>query len=238
MQTRSVRTLGGILLLLGVFLGLALSFIAIWGDFEGFSYFNSGAGYQPFNGLNCPVLMTRSDTSVVTAKFNNPGSEAIEPYYEVAVSGPGLLRKLEGPLPVPAHTSRSIWWAVNQNDVALGFFIFIDLQVLPNAGYSTREATCGIMVLNLTGPTGGQVFAFTLAASLLGIVLGLSLWEKVAETSSYRYSNLYRALRTLGILVLLALLTSIMGLWAAGLLFCVMTILLLLISLRLSLESR
>ena len=39
-----------------------------------------------------------------------------------------------------------------------GFFIFIDLQVLPVAGYSTREDTCGIMVLGLNGPTGDQLF--------------------------------------------------------------------------------
>jgi hypothetical protein len=82
------------------------------------------------------------------------------------------------------------------------------------------------------------VFVFTLAVSLLGIVMGLALWEKAADTSINRYSNLNHALRALGILVLLALLTSIKGWWAAGLLFCVMTILLLLISLRLSIEGR
>ena len=237
MQTKSFRTLGGVTFLLGVFLGLALAFAAIWSDFEGFSYFNSGAGYQSFNGLVCPILMTRSEKGVVTADFENPTGQEFEPYYEVAISGPVSLRKFEGQLSVLAHATKSIRWTVDANDLDLGFFIFINMDVLPVAGYSTREDNCGIMVLNLTGPTGGQVFALMLAASLIGLVMGLGLWENAPAPDINRYTNMRRALQALGIMVLLALLASIIGWWAVGLIFCALSILLLMINLRLSMES-
>ncbi len=134
MQAKSVRTLGSVIFFFGIFLGLALALVAIWGDFEGISYFYSGAGYPSYNGLNCPVLMTRSETGIVSASFSNPDSQEIEPYYEVTVSGPASMRKLEGQLSLPAHTSKSVQWKVDANDIDLGSFIFIDMQVLPVAG--------------------------------------------------------------------------------------------------------
>jgi hypothetical protein len=237
MQTKSIRTLGGVIFFIGVFLGLALSLAAVWGAFEGISYYYTGAGYPSFNGLDCPMLMTRSETGTVTASFDNPSGQEIEPYYEVTISGQASTRKFEGQLSVLAHTSKSIRWTVDANDIDLGFFIFIDMDVLPVAGYSTREDTCGIIVLNHAGPTGGQVFNLTLAASLLGIGIGLGLWENAASMKFNSSLNLLRAVKTLGITVLLALLTSIMGWWLAGILFCVLTILLLVIILRLFIES-
>jgi len=237
MKTNSLRILGGVIFLLGFFLGLALALSAIWSDFEGFSYFNTGAGYQSFNGLVCPILMTRSEKSVVTADFENPSGQEFEPYYEVAISAPGSSRKLEGQLSVPAHAARSVQWTVDANDIDLGFFIFVDVQVLPVAEYSTREGTCGIMVLDLPGMTGGQVFAWTLAASLIGLVLGLGLWENAAGSTNDRYRNRHRIFQALGIMVLLALLASIIGLWAAGLFFCILAVLLLVICLRQTIET-
>jgi hypothetical protein len=238
MNKRSFRMLGGILFLLGIFLGLALAVAAIWGDFEGFSYFNTGAGYSSFNGLDCPILMTRSETGTVTARFKNSTGEEFEPYYEVAISGPASSRKFEGQLSVPAHTTKTIQWTVDSNDVDLSFFIFVDMNILPVAGYSTREDTCGIVVLDFPILTGGQVLASVLTISLIGILVGLGLWENSADRKMGGASNLQRALRALGIATLLALLTSMLGLWAAGLIFCVMAILLLAIILRLSIEAR
>ena len=236
MTTKPIHAWGGAVFLVGVFLGLGLALVAVWSDYEGFSYFNSGAGYPAFNGLVCPILMTRSEKSVVTADFKNSTGQEFDPYYEVAISGPDSSRKLEGQLAIPIHTTKTIQWTVDAKDIDLGFFIFVDMQVLPVAGYQTREDTCGIMVINFTGLTGSEIFGLILATSLLGMVLGLGLWEN-NRLNTNRYTNRHRALQAQGIAVLLALLTGLIGLWAAGLIFCVLAILLLVINLRQSIES-
>jgi hypothetical protein len=237
MQTKSIRTFGSIIYFLGIFLGLGMSLAVVWSAFEGLSYFYTGAGYPSFNGLDCPLLMTRSETAAVNASFNNPGDQEIEPYYEVTISGQASMRKFEGQLSVPAHSSKSIRWTVNAGDIDLGFFVFIAMEVLPVAGYSTRQDTCGIMVLNLTGSTGGQVFYLTLATSLLCIGIGFGLWENSAGMDMGHFINLRRAMKAMGLAVLLAMLTSFMGLWLPGIIFCVMTILLVVIVLRLFVEG-
>ena len=237
MSTKPVHALGGAIYLLGVFLGLGLALVAVWSDYEGFSYFNSGAGYPAFNGLVCPILMTRSEKSVVTADFKNSTGQEFDPYYEVSISGPVSSRKLEGQLSIPAHSTKTIQVTVDSHDIDLGSFILVDMQVLPVAGYQTREDTCGIMVLDLTGPTGGQVFGLTLVMSLLGMVVGLGLWENNNRLNFNRCTNRHRALQAQGIAVLLALLTGLVGLWAVGLICCIIAILLLVINLRQSIES-
>jgi len=232
-----MRSLGIIIFILGIVFGLALAFAAIWSDFEGFAYYNTGAGYGSFNGLACPILMTHSEKGIVTAAFKNPGSQEIEPYYEVSVSGPVSSGQFEGQLSLPPHSSKTIQWTVDASDIDLGFFIFVDLNILPVAGYSTREDTCGIMVLNFSGPSGGQVLGVTLAASLLAMMIGLGMWENSTNFNNSRAANQHRALQALGIVVLIALFMSFLGAWGAGVIFCAMSILLLVINLRLSIDG-
>ena len=40
-------------------------------------------------------------------------------------------------------------WTVDAHDIDLGNFILVKVDVLPVAGYRTREATCGILVVPL-----------------------------------------------------------------------------------------
>ena len=233
MPKQSIRPPGSVIFFFGICIGLILAFAAVWGDYEGLSYFYTGAGYPSFNGLKCPILMTRSETGTVRVNFDNPGAEEIEPYYEVTVSGQASMRKFEGQLPVPAHASKSIEWTVDARDMDLGFFIFINMDVLPVAGYSTREDNCGIIVLNIAGPTGGQILNLSLSLSLLGIVIGYGLWESDAKKNAWGSDNLSYAMKALGLAVLLAMLTGFLGWWLAGVLFGVLTILLMVIVLRL-----
>ncbi len=231
MQTKSSHFPGLVLYFSGIFLGFALGIAANWAEFEGISYYYTGAAYSPFRGLHCPLLMTRSETGLVTASFDNPGSQEIEPYYEVEISGP-LPRNYEGQLSVAPHETKTVQWNVDANDIERGSFIFVKLDILPSAGYSTREATCGILVLNLRGPGGGAIFWSALAASLVGMVAGLALWENANAPLAGKSLSLSRALRALAILVSLTMLTGFLGWWGAGIIFCAATILLLAIILR------
>ncbi len=232
MHIKPARLAGATIFFLGILSGLALASAAIWGDFEAMSYFYTGAGYDQFNGLKCPILMTLSDTGIVTAGFSNASDREIQPYYEVSVSGVASLREFEAQLPVPAHATESVQWTVDANDIDLGSFILVNVDVLPVAGYSTREATCGIVVLNLNGPTGRQIFGSVLAASLLGMVVGLGLLESATDMKNSPALNAANAMRATAIAAALAMLTGLMGWWLIGLIFCAVTILLLVVLLR------
>jgi hypothetical protein len=231
MQTKSIRTLGSAIFFLGIFFGLALAIATTWASFESVFYFYTGATYDSFGGLRCPNLMTLSDTGIVAARFDNPTGQDIDPYYRVEMSGV-IPREFENQLTVPPHQTNNIQWTVNSNDVDYSNFIFVKLEILPDAYYSSSQATCGIMMINIRGLSGGQILALLLTVSLLGIVLGLELWASVNDKTSNNYSNDLRVRQALGIFVSLAVLAGLTGWWVAGTIFCVLTILLLVILIR------
>ena len=232
MQTKSRQTLGNIIFLAGIFLGLGLAMAAVWGDFEGISYFFNGAGYEAFRGLSCPILMSRSDVATISARLDNPGDTEIKPYYQVEISGAAASRGLEGQVPVAGHSSRTVRWTVDSKDIDLGYFIFVKMTILPVAGHSTREGTCGIVVLNVRGPSGGQIFGGILGASLLGMVLGLGLRETGNENVSGAALNLRNGSRAVAILTSAAMLMGFLGSWLIGLVLCAMALLLMTVLLR------
>jgi len=84
-------------------------------------------------------------------------------------------------------------------------------------------------VLNTPMLKGGQILAITFALSLLGIVLGLGVWQRTSRGAD---SNINRLMQTLAIVVLLAMLAGIAGWWLVGTVLAAITILLFLISLR------
>ena len=226
MQTASRKRAGTAIFLVGLVLGLGLAIAAIWGDFEGMSYFSSGAGYDQFGGLHCPILMGRADIATIAVAFDNPTSREIEPYYKAEVSGVAASRTLEGQVPVAPHSSRSVQWTVDANDVDLGFFIMVKIDVLPFAGNPTREATCGIIVANVAGLTGDQMLGWSLGLSLAGMVIGLGIREGSDQMAAGKDLSVRNGLRAAAVAVCLAMLTGFAGWWLIGLIFCAITILL------------
>ncbi len=234
MQTKSKQSWGTVIFLAGVLLGIVLAVLAVWGDFEAMSYFYSGAGYAGFNGLKCPVLLTSSEVAPVSARLDNPGSEEVQPYYQVEISGIARTRKLENQVAVPAHSSKTVQWTVSAADVDLGEFVMVKMDILPMAGYSTREATCGMVVLGFGGLSGGQVFGWGLALSLLAIFFGLVIRESGPQPLGGKQMSIRNGLRATGVLACLALFAALSGSWLFGMLFSALTILLLVILLRLA----
>ncbi len=234
MQTKSKQTRGAAIFLVGVALGLGLAVLAIWGDFEAMSYFYTGAGYAGFSGLKCPVLITGSEVATVSAQLNNSSNEEVKPYYQVDISGVAGLRHLENQIPVPPHSSRTVQWTVSAKDVDLGSFVMVRMDILPMAGYSTREATCGMVVLGLGGLKGGQIVGWALGISLACLLVGLATREIGPQPVDTKSVSIRNEMRAMGVLVCLALLAALSGAWLFGIILCALVVLLLVILLRMA----
>src|SRR5512143_1150533 len=123
MNRRRIEYIAGVLFVIGVLAAVLLAGAASWGDFEGLSYFRTGASHERFDGLRCPILIAPGEQGTLTATFVNTSNEAIQPYYEASVSGVPAIRSIEGQITVPARSSREVSWQVSTNDVDLGFFV-------------------------------------------------------------------------------------------------------------------
>ncbi len=175
--------------------------------------------------------MIRSETGVIDAVFDNPTNSDDDFYYKVEISGFFSPRQIEDHISVPAHQKRSVTLTVNKDDIDLQFFIFAKIVISPNSTRPTREADCGIMVLNNSRFTGGQLFTVALVLSLLGIIVGFILWHRSSVDVN---SDIHRVMQLLGIVVLLAMIAGLVGWWLAGILFIVLALLLFLTLVRLA----
>jgi len=221
------------LFLLGVISTMALAAFTAWPGFEGLSYFATGAGYDPFGGMHCPILMSPRETGIVSASFANPTDDVMRPYYEVEISGRVASRQLEGQISVLPHASQSVTWTVNAGDIDLEPFVFVKMDVLPIGNHGTREATCGILVADVAGMSGSQALASGVGIGLLcllaGVLVpGLGLTPNEArQFDSEASTNSRRALQALGVTSATALLASLMGWWLLATLLLAVSLLLL-----------
>ena len=234
MNIRSLLVLSRILFFLGIVLGLALTVIAIWNNTEATNYYFTGAPYPPFHGLSCPLLMTSTEKGIVTVTFDNPADQEDIYRYRVEISNKiSSPRTIEDQIAVPSRQSKNIQWTVDANDIDLRFFILVKITVLPNAFHATQEDVCGILVTNIPVLTVTHISAIALFLSFFGITAGLGLWQWNGTNTNHDRLRLAQAL---GLTVLLAMLATAMGWWVIAIALSVITILLLIISLRFAID--
>lgn len=218
------RVLGMILFAIGVVLGMALFGISSWADLESTYYGFEDMGGGHLNTLDCPVLMTKSEIGTIQASFQNPTDSPIQFLARADFSNTGQFRSESSMITLDAHQSKVMKWHITSQDIDFGYFIFAQVFNSP-APRSFRQATCGIIVLNLPQFTGGQVFMIVMIIILVGIVGGLVLWETYGQPNTMKLHDTTRAMRTLGVLVLLGMLVSFLGSWILGLLIFAVSVL-------------
>lgn len=230
MNTRPFLILSRVLFFLGVAIGLALSVLLIWSDFESTNYYFKGVKYAPFKGLQCPVIMAPTEKGIVTAIINNPTNEADRFFYRAEISGKAFSRRtIEDQIVVPPHQARKTQFNVDANDIDLRFFILVKITILPNSVRDAQEATCGIMVADILGLTGAQVSVMALFLSIPGIVVGL---VREYQTSPKTNRGMGRVRQALGFCVLLTLFAAYMSWWGIAIALTAVILLLMVISLH------
>jgi hypothetical protein len=177
--------------------------------------------------MDCPVIMTTSDIGTVEATFKNPNDSPIQFMVRADFSGTGQFRSEPRTISLEANKSTKVEWHVTSEDIDLGYFIFAQISNFPAPKIPFRQATCGIVVLELPQFSGKQVFTFAMIVILVGIVGGLIILETYGQPLFGKFQDLTRAMKTLGVLVLLGILVSLQGLWMAGIIIfavCVLAI--------------
>jgi hypothetical protein len=212
------RILGMCIFLIGVLLGMVLFGGAAWADLEGALYGFDEMGGGRLTTMDCPILLTTSDVGTIGATFKNPNDTQINFMVRADVSNRGLFRSERSMLSLEGHKSKKVSWNVTSDDIDLRNFIFAQISNYPAPKIPFRQATCGIMVLGLPQFTGKQVFTFAITIILVGIAGGLILWEAYGLPLTGKLPEISRAMKTLGVLVLLGMLVSFLGYWVFGIL--------------------
>ena len=212
------RAIGLVLFTIGVLSGMALFGFSSWADLEAAFYGFQDMGGGRLNTLDCPLLMTNSEVGTITATFKNPNDSAIHFMVRADFSNIGEFRTESSMLTLDPHQSKKVEWHMTSQDIDLRNFIFAQVSNFPAPSIPFRQATCGIVVINLPQFAGAQIFTVAMIVILFGIVSGLIIWETLGEPLTGKLVDTTRALKTLGVFVLLGMLLSFQGSWIFGLL--------------------
>jgi hypothetical protein len=141
------------------------------------------------------------------------------------ISNRGLFRSERLMLSLEGNKSKKVTWNVTSDDIDLRNFIFAQITNYPAQKVPFRQATCGILTIDLPQFTGKQVFAFAMIVILVGIAGGLIIWETYGFPLTGKLPDVTRAMRTVGVLVLLGMLVSFLGYWMIGVIIFAATVL-------------
>jgi hypothetical protein len=231
-RNKNLRRLGVVLFAIGVLLGMALIGVTIWTDLEA-SFFDSmmaSRGDEPLKTLRCPVLMTTSETGRISATFENTADKPVELRLRAHVTDGfvTLMREVNTTLPLEPGEKKTAEFQLTAGDRAYRWLILARVLQARHHPFPARQAACGVLVLDVPFLTGNQLFALTIAVTVLCLGGGIALWS-VANWPLKR-SALATA-RTMGILVvclLIGFFVASSGAWLiASLLFAINLLLIL-----------
>ena len=214
-KTYLFRVLGMVIFMIGIILGVLLFGGVTWANLEAAFYGFEDLGGGRLSTVECPSLLTTSDTGSVGAIFSNPNNFPIQFMVRADISSP-IIRTEEEMLSLNAHQSKKVNWQVTSQDKDMRYFIFAQISNYPAAKITFRQSTCGILVLNIPQFSGKLVFTALFIVILVGIIGGVGLWEVYGHPATGKIQEITRGMKTLGVIVLLGMLVSFQGAWIFG----------------------
>lgn len=212
----TLRRVGLVLFVIGALIGLAIGVSSFMADMEAVYYGFDELSQGRFSTLRCPTLLTFNETGNLQATVSNPLDRPIEPVVRADISSPTLPESTRTQIRLQPGQSQSLNWTVDRTNVDLRNFIFAKVYIYPVYPLALREATCGILVLNLPYLSSSQWLILGIIASIVGLVAGLVLWIRGNQPLSGRTQERSYAMITLAILIGVAMLCGLMGWWLLG----------------------
>ena len=212
-----------LLTLAGILMGLLLSLLAVWADYESTSYGFTRRAQTQFPGLTCPVFMGRNESRTVYLKISNTTDQNLSPGVRTQISTPDEPISTVEAIRLAPGEQKTLQRTVGPENVDLGMFIFVDALVYAIYPMPDQESTCGILVLPVTN--GMYPLIFGTALSILLMAVGTSPLYKNALSAGRSRSLLFVVIATI-----LAMTAGFLGSWLAALLLIILSVLTLIIT--------
>jgi hypothetical protein len=220
----------------GAAMGLFLILVAAWADLESTTYGFPRLAGAGLGGLQCPILMTRGETAAISFGMSNTTDNRISPSVRAHVSTRLLPEEFLETFDLTPGESKRLEWPVDSENIDMGRFIFAKVLLFSSHPIPSREATCGIFILDLPG-TGRILLPVLVVLSLLGT--GWGLYQINRSGTSNEWLRRHKGSITfLAAMILLGLLSIFIGGWVLSLLILVLALLTILVLLSSLLVSR
>lgn len=224
---------GLLVYLAGAFVGFVLLALSVWGEIEASTFGVALSSDERLSSLNCPVFMTRDEVGEISAVFENPTDRDVNPLVRSTITFGfvTLVDERDQRLAIPAGGASELTWEVARENAAYDRLILAHFYQLRNYALPSRQASCGIVVLPVSGLSGDQIFAASFVTSLVLMAAGIWLYApkgilrySMLNANQRRQSLVIRAYIFLGTYFLAATLFSLIVTWLVHVLLMVFAI--------------
>jgi len=226
METKHLRIAGIVLLILGILLLVYLGVITMWGEIEA-SFFNSGLrSDEPLRSLNCPAVITPSETAYVSGAFDNPSDRVVDMEIRTYVSAGfvTLMNEYITNFTLEPGESKRVEVPVSAEEAAYDRIVMVRMHQMKRVPFPYMNAACGIVVVNLRGLNGSQFVALSLGLGALLSAGGIALWAFNAKPIVWDRLKIFRAMIFLSLTALSIPISSLLNFWGLSILLLVIWI--------------
>jgi hypothetical protein len=172
--------------------------------------------------------MTTEEVGTISASFTNPLENPIEPTVRTNISqgSATLMREDESKITLAPGETQRLEWQVTAEDAAYDWLILARVRLYAKRPLGSREAACGILVVDLPFSSGSTVYYLALTIMVLGMAGGAGLWVISNRPMTGGAWPMMRAMGALAGCALAALIVGLLGQWLLSLIILVITVLL------------
>jgi len=229
-RNKILRTAGIVLFSFGVLLGMALMAITIWADLEA-SFFDAdlaSRGGESLKTLRCPILMTSSEMGVVTVTLENPADKPVELRLRAHITEGfvTLMREVNATVPLEPGEKDRVELLLTADDVTYNWLVLVRVLQFRYYPLPSRQASCGVFVVDVPFLTGSQLLALTIVAILLCILGGMALWALGKRPLNRPAVATVRTMIALAVSLTIGVIVAFLGSWLLGVLLVAINLLL------------
>ncbi len=135
----------------GILLGLTLSVLSMWADFESNFYGFTKQTKPAFYGLSCPILMTANESGTISITITNTSAKPISANVRTEISSKLVPIKTIEFIPIAPGETATLYKTINAENIDLKQFIFAKVLVYSVYPMPDQESTCGVFILPMRG---------------------------------------------------------------------------------------
>lgn len=213
---------------IGLVVGFSLVFVATWADMEATFYGFPRQAEFGLSKFSCPILMTRNEIGTISLNLSNTTDVEIRPSIKVMMSSSILPEEQLERVKLAPGESKKLEWQVDAGNIDLGQFIFARVLMYSSYPLPSREALCGIFILDL--PISGRItLPLLVAISLFGMSWGLHTMNRAKLGGGEWIAKYLPAMKLLSVVLVLGLIFCFAGAWVASTMTLVVILLMLFI---------
>lgn len=235
-KKRLLATVGIVIFLIGMIIGIVFVGITTWGNLEAYWFFPSRIATSGIRGLSCPIMVTPGETGVITLHVRNPNDFVMRPTILSTISSGYYIDEAnftKQNLVLDAGDSYIARWEFTEESAVYDRFVMARIESRTPYPTARLQGSCAVYVMNLPGVSSVLIMIVGSAMCAALSLVGLYLWRKYHNERSVANLHATRGMYLLFAIVAVGIASSFLRIWLVSLVSLVAALVLLVSTLTL-----